>query len=58
MNSLKEIEQRILRELREKQSTQSFSGAFKVSTNRVVVSEKDGRRALFNVKKLNAVTAK
>ena len=58
MNRLKEVEQRILRELKEKQSTQSFGGSFKVSTDRVVISEKDGRRALFNVKKLSALTAK
>ncbi|HBZ47287.1 MAG TPA: hypothetical protein DEO93_08540 [Stenotrophomonas sp.] len=41
---------KVMRELQERQTSQSFNGSLKVHYDRVVVNEMDGRRAINKLK--------
>lgn len=41
---------KVMRELQERQTSQSFNGALKVHYDRVVVNEMDGKRAINKLK--------
>jgi len=47
---IRNFAEKVMRELQERQTSQSFNGSLKVHYDRVVVNEMDGRRAINKLK--------
>jgi hypothetical protein len=52
IEDLRVYEDRVAQELREAQSVQTFGGTLKINLDRVYVDQKDGRRALDELRRL------